>query len=168
MEFYEVLERRRSVRKYAGDPIDPAALERIGRAVNWAPSACNLQPWTFRVVMDPAARKSICGVYKAEWLKQAPAIVLAIGNPEAAWKRTDGSSIIGVDIGIAMEHLVLAAAAEGLATCWVCAYDVKKMNSAVGILPPWEVLAISPLGKAAETPAMPKRKTVGDVFKVIG
>jgi hypothetical protein len=41
------------------------------------------------------------------------------------------------------------------------------MNSVLGILPPWEVLAISPLGKAAENPEPRKRKALPDVFRII-
>ncbi|HCE42387.1 MAG TPA: nitroreductase [Lentisphaeria bacterium] len=167
MKFYDVVKKRRSIRAYKGDPIDMEALARIGEAVNLAPSACNIQPWCFRIILNSDIRKSICSCYNNEWIKQAPAIVVALGNREAAWKRLEGGSIIDVDIGIAMEHLVLAATAEGLGTCWVCAYDVKRMNSVLGILPPWEVLAISPLGKPAENPEARKRKPVSEVFRII-
>ncbi len=167
MEFYDVVRKRKSIRAYNGDPIDKESLKRIGEAVNLAPSACNIQPWSFRIITNSEIRKSICSVYKNAWLAQAPAIVVALGNKDAAWKRLEGGSIIDVDIGIAMEHLVLAATAEGLGTCWICAYDVKRMNSVLGILPPWEVLAISPLGKPAENPEARKRKKTEEVFRII-
>jgi len=167
MDFYEVIGKRRSVKAYKADPLDSKALGRIGEAVNLAPSACNIQPWSFRIVTNVELRKNICSIYKAEWLRQAPAIVLALGNRDTAWRRLEGTSIVEVDIGIAMEHLVLAAAAEDLGTCWICAFDVKKMSSIVGILPPWEVVAISPLGKPAESPAMPKRKALEEVFRIV-
>jgi len=167
MEFYQVLRERRSIRAYQPDQIAPEILERIAEAVNLAPSACNKQPWSFRVVLNQEMRNKIGEVYTAEWLLQAPAIVVALGNRDEAWQRLEGKSIIDVDVAIAMEHLVLAAQAEGLATCWICAYDVARMNQALGILSPWEVVAISPLGKAAEEKAMPPRKTVEDIFKII-
>jgi nitroreductase len=167
MEFYDVVKSRKSIRAYKDEPIAPDALRRIGDAVNFAPSACNIQPWCFRIILNREVRTSICSCYKNEWLKKAPAIVVALGNRDVAWKRLDGSSIIDVDIGIAMEHLVLAATAEGLGTCWICAYDVSRMNSVLGILPPWEVIAISPLGKAAENPESRKRKPISEVFRII-
>jgi nitroreductase len=167
MEFYDVVKNRKSIRAYKDEPIDKDALARIGEAVNLAPSACNIQPWCFRIILNRDVRDSISSCYKNEWMRRAPAIVVAMGNRDAAWKRLDGSSIIGVDIGIAMEHLVLAATAEGLGTCWICAYDVGRMNSVLGILPPWEVLAISPLGRAAENPEPRKRKTLSDVFRIV-
>ena len=167
MDFYDVVKSRRSIRSYKSDAIDREALGRICEAVRWAPSACNIQPWMFRIVLNREIRNNICSVYKGEWLKKAPGIVLALGNRDVAWKRVEGNSIIDVDIGIAMEHLILAAAAEGLSTCWICAFDVKKMGSVTGVLPPWEVLAISPLGKAAQIPDAPKRKPSEEIFKII-
>lgn len=167
MEFYEVVKNRKSIRAYKNEPVDKDALKRIGEAVNRAPSACNIQPWCFRIILNRDLLDEICSCYKNEWLKQAPAIVVAMGNRDAAWKRLDGSSIIDVDIGIAMEHLVLAATAEGLGTCWICAYDVSWMNAILGLVPPWEAIAISPLGKAAENPEPRKRKPISDVFRIV-
>lgn len=167
MEFYETVKKRRSIRGYKSDPVPEAALRRIGEAVRLAPSACNLQPWKFRVVTNPELRAAICAVYTREWLAEAPAIVVALGNSEACWKRLEGKPIIDMDIGIVMEHLVLAAAAEGLGTCWVCAYDVNRMNHALNIIPPWSVYAISPLGYASVEPAKLDRKSHDEIFMVV-
>ncbi len=167
MDFYDVVKNRRSIRAYRNEPICKDSLKRIGEAVNLAPSACNIQPWCFRIILNRELCDGICECYKNEWLKKAPAIVVAIGNRDAAWKRIEGSSIIDIDIGIAMEHLVLAATAEGLGTCWICAYDVAWMNAILGIVPPWEVIAISPLGKASENPEPRKRKPISDVFRIV-
>ena len=167
MEFYDVVKARRSIRGYKNDPVPEDALKRIAEAVSLAPTACNIQPWSFRVVVNPALLKKICAVYSAPWLAEAPAIAIALGNSGVCWKRLDGEPIIPVDIGIAMEHLVLAAAAEGLGTCWICAYDMAKMNKVLNILQPWNAYAITPLGYANVPPDKIKRKAVDDVFKII-
>lgn len=167
MEFYDVIRSRRSVRAYKGDAIPQDSLRRIAEAASLAPSACNLQPWRFMVVINKDLREAICRVYDREWMRQAPAIVAALGNYESCWKRLDGKPAVDIDVGIAMEHVVLAAAAEGLATCWICAYDVERMNKALRVESPWSVLAISPLGFAAKTPAAPERKSVSETFEVV-
>jgi nitroreductase len=166
-DIYAVMRNRRSVRAYLDKPICEESLLRLGEAVNVAPTACNRQPFTFRVVLNAELRARIAEVYPQPWLQQAPAIVLAIGNREQAWKRPEGDSIVAVDAAIAMEHLVLAAAAEGLGTCWICAYDMARMNQAAGILAPWEVIAISPLGHPADPRPQPPRKPVAEIFQVI-
>lgn len=167
MEFYDVIKARRSIRGYKPDAIPADALNRIGEAVNLSPSACNLQPWSFRIILNAELRAKICSVYTRPWLAEAPAIAVALGNCDTCWKRLEGEPIIPVDIGIAMEHLVLAAAAEGLGTCWICAYDVERMNHLLNIMPPWSVYAVTPLGYANAAPEPLVRKPQGDVFRVI-
>jgi nitroreductase len=167
MEFYDVVKNRRSIRGYKSDAVPSEALERIGEAVRMAPSACNMQPWNFRIVLNDEMRQKICQCYSADWLKEAPAIVVVLGNAESCWKRLEGDPIVSMDIGIVMEHFVLAAAAEGLGSCWICAYDVEKMNKMLGVMKPWSVYAISPLGYANAEPREFSRKPIDELFKVI-
>ncbi len=167
MDFYEVLKKRQSIRSYKDDPVPQEALDKIAESLELAPSACNLQPWSFRVVTNEKMKSEICAAYGGKWLSEAPAIIVALGNSETCWKRPEGTPIVEIDIGIAMEHLVLAAAAEGLGTCWICAYNQEEMNRATNIMAPWSVLAISPLGYSNETPEKKQRKLVDEIFKVI-
>ena len=120
MEFYEVLKTRRSIRSYKSDPVPEEALRRIAEAAQCAPSACNRQPWKLVAVRNAALRKKICEVYRNPFLAQAPVILLALGNASMAWQRPgDDHSIVEIDLGIMFEHAVLAAAAEGLGSCWI-------------------------------------------------
>ncbi|MDD5698850.1 MAG: nitroreductase family protein [Victivallaceae bacterium] len=167
MDFYEVIRKRRSIRSYKSDPIPEAALQRIAEAVHLAPSACNFQPWKIKIVTDPGLRAQISANYTRDWLIQAPAIAVIIGNSKQCWKRFDGTPSVNIDIGIAMEHLILAATAEGLATCWIGAYDMAKMNAVLGVVPPWNVLALSPLGYADQEPTNVPRKPINKIFEIV-
>jgi nitroreductase len=167
MDFHDVLRKRRSVRSYKNDPVPKKALDKIAEALALAPSACNLQPWSFRIVLNPEIREKICSCYGGKWLAEAPAIIVALANMEECWKRPEGTPIADIDIGIAMEHVVLAATAEGLATCWICAYEIEKMNRAIGVMAPWTTLAISPLGYANETPKPRPSKDRDEIFKIV-
>lgn len=167
MEFYDVIKKRRSVRSFKKDPIKKESLDNIAKALQDAPSACNIQPWKFMIVFNEEIKNKISGCYTRPWLKEAPAIIVALANMDKCWKRLDGHPIADIDIGIAMEHVVLAAAAEGLGTCWICAYEVEKLNSALGIKAPWTALAISPLGYAASEAGPVNRKPVSEIFEVI-
>ncbi len=163
MDFYEVIAKRRSIRGYKPDAVPAGAVERIKKAVSLAPSACNRQPLKFVFVSNPEVRKAAAACYTASWFAEAPVIVLACGDADSAWHRFDGSSAVDIDLGIAMEHLVLAAAAEGLGTCWICAFDVDAMTEACGIAAPWKVLAVSPLGFGNAEPRELVRKN-DDIF----
>jgi nitroreductase len=117
-----------SCRAYKTDPVPQSDLLRILEAARLAPSACNQQPWRFAVVRDAELRRRIVeegflpGI-KMDWAIAAPVHVVA-GMETSFLTHRLAASVSGVaypwvDIGIAGEHLVLAAAELGLGTCWI-------------------------------------------------
>jgi len=172
MDFHEVIHTRCSIRKFKAAPVEPEKLERIWRAVQAAPSACNLQPWRFLVVRSAPMRArvhevlTLRGFSPQTFALEAPLVVIALGNRTTAWKR-DGESILPVDVAIATEHLVLAAAAEGLGTCWIAAFNRGAMHKALGLGPEWEVVALTPLGYPDETPRKTSRKPIAEIVQEI-
>ena len=168
MDFYEVLRARRSIRGFDPErPIPEASLERIMRAVQCAPSACNRQPWRFEIIFRRELREAVGRCYPKPWLLEAPAIAVAIGNRESCWHRLEGTPAVEIDLGIAMEHLVLAAAAEGLGSCWICAFEKARMNAVMQVEAPWSAEAISPLGYAAAAPRELQYKSLEELFRVV-
>ena len=152
MDFYDVISTRRSIRHYSDRPVPDASLDRIAQAVQLAPTACNRQPFRILAVRNP----------------EAPVILVALGDMKNAWRRVgDDHSIVEIDLGIVFEHAVLAATAEGLSTCWVCAYDRKRMDEALKLGEPWSALAVSPLGYASEPAAPIEHKPVPELFEII-
>lgn len=168
MEFYDAIYARRSVRAYHADLIPEDALTRILEATRRAPSACNLQPWRFLVLKSPASRATACECYPGgAWLKNAPVIVVALGSPAQAWKRLSGASAHTIDVSIAMEHLVLAATAEGLGTCWICAFDQGLLHRKFRLAPEWEVIAMTPLGYPNDEPRPCQRKNLDEIVSFL-
>lgn len=171
MDIYEVFRKRYSIREYSDQPIPADALERIGEAVSLAPTACNFQPFEIQVVLNDKLRSRIAAVYQRDWLKSAPAIAVAIGDRGTAWKRAEGDSIVDVDIGIVLEHFILAARAEKLGTCWICAFSRAEMDAVMGLSGTEKtVVAITPVGYAKEEKSAdqrPKRKPIEEIFRII-
>lgn len=165
MEFYDVLRQRRSIRAYNADGIPEAALERIFDAVGLAPSACNNQPTRFLFVSDPEVRGRLCECYPRDWLATAPMLVVALGNRDKAWRRFNGQSSHAIDVAIALEHLVLAAAAEGLGTCWICAFDQEQARQLLCLPDCWEVVAMTPLGWPADEPPPQTRRPFNEIIE---
>lgn len=168
MEFYDVLKQRRSIRGYKPESVPDSTLEHIMQAVQLAPTACNRQPFQLLLVKDTAVRAKICAACQFKFLTQAPVLAVMLTNESEAWTRFEGNSAADIDASIVMEHFVLSAAAEGLGTCWICAFDRKDMDEALGIEPPYRSFAISPLGFAAETPRPFVRKNLNEIIKIIG
>ena len=167
MEFYDVLKTRRSIRAYKPDAVPENALRKIAEAVNLAPTACNKQPFQLLLVRNPEIRKTICANCRFEFLAQAPVIAVMLTNESASWTRFEGNPAADIDASIAMEHLVLAAAAEGLGTCWICAFSRPQMNDALKIASPWSAFALSPIGFANGEPRPFTRKPLSEVVKLV-
>ncbi len=119
---------RFSCRAYLPDPVPEQHLTQILEAARLAPSACNQQPWRFAIVRQPELRRRIVeegflpGI-KMTWALDAPVHVV-VGMETSFITHRLAASVSGVDypwvdIGIAGEHLVLAATELGLGTCWI-------------------------------------------------
>ena len=151
MDMYEAIRLRRSIRAYKSDPVEPEKLDRILQAGRLAPSACNLQPWHFVIITDPALRRDFTKVYKQPWICDAPVILVVCADTGKAWKRWDGQEFWQVDCAIAMQNMISAATAEGLGTCWIAAFDepacVEFLNLPAHVRP----VVLTPIGYAAET-----------------
>ena len=148
MDVLEAIKTRRSVRSYDPRPIPPEVLERMRQALRLAPSACNFQPWQFILVTDADLRRRLARAANDQtWMADAPVIVVGCGSPEAAYKHMggDGNSV-DIDVAIALDHLMLAAVAEGLATCWIGAFHGEQVKRLLGVPPTVKVVGMTPLG----------------------
>jgi nitroreductase len=173
MDVLEAITRRRSVRSYSSKPIEPKVMERMRKALRYAPSACNLQPWRFILVDDEAMRRELAAASHGQsWIAQAPVTVVACGFPGQAYKRMGGyGNSVDVDLAIALDHLTLAAAAEGLGTCWIGSFDEGKVKQLLGIPASAKVVALAPLGYPASPDLMSpvtedRRKSESEIFGI--
>lgn len=148
MEYNEVIRSRESVRSYdPGLPLNPEMIKRIIDAGRVAPSACNNQPWKFLVVSSPEMLEKVKACYHREWFKRAPHILVVKGYRDQSWKRAyDGHNSIETDLAIAMTHIILSAANEGVGTCWIANFDPYILRQALSLKENEVVFGITPLG----------------------
>ena len=165
MEFHDVIRSRRSIRAYRSDPVEEDKLERILEAARRAPSAANRQPVCFYVIREEETRSALLEAYSQQWFANAPVIICACSRPEEAWRRSDGKSYADVDLTIAMDHLILAATAEGLGTCWIGAFKPEPLRRLLGIPDELEPVALTPLGYPDEEPAERPRKDLDEIVE---
>ena len=155
MEFREVVRRRRMVRRYRPEPVDPGALDRILDAARRGPSAGFTQGQSFVVVTDPDLRRSIADLAGEPahvargfdpWLSQAPVIVVACTSEEAYRQRYREPDKLGpagelawdvpfwyVDAGASVMLVLLAAVDEGYAAGFQLVQDEAGMRALLGI-----------------------------------
>jgi len=148
MEYYELIRSRESIRNYDSNrPVPRQILEKILDAGRLAPSACNYQPWKFLVISSAEMLGKVRACYHRDWFKNAPHILIVAGLKDQAWKRSyDGYNSIETDVAIAMTHIILAAENEGVATCWIEAYDPAILRKALNLNDNQVVFGITPLG----------------------
>lgn len=167
MNFYEVIKKRCSVRSYKPNTVEEEKLNRILEAARMAPSAANRQPICFVIIKDEKTKQQLKRVYDEKWFYTAPIIICICSIPEKAWIRSDGRNYADIDAAIAMDHLILAATEEGLATCWVAAFKVSVLKSILKLPPGLEPLAMTPIGYPQDIPEPTYRKPIEDIVKNI-
>jgi nitroreductase len=163
MDVYAAIAARRSVRAYKGDAIPEEKLQRVLDAARLAPSARNRQEWRFMVVRDGGLRQKLVEACNGQaFVAQAPAVLVMCGTEGKDMMRC-GQKTGTVDVSIAMAYVTLAATAEGLGTCWLGSFIDEKVKAVLGIPAEAMVVAVSPLGVPAESPAARTRKAASEV-----
>ena len=147
MDFEKLIKTRESVRSYdPSRPVPRQVLDRIVQAGIIAPTAANRQPFKFLVISSPDELSRIRPCYRAQWINDAPHILIVVGLVDKAWTRYDGYNSVETDCTIAMDHMILAAENEGVGTCWIAAFDNKILREALKLGENEKVFAITPLG----------------------
>jgi len=109
----DILQKRRSIRKFAPRPVESAQLEALIEAVLRSPSSRGRNPWEFVVVTDPAILRALSQAkpHGAEFLAGAPLAVIIAADPECC-------DVWVEDCAIAAIILQLTAVSLGLGSCW--------------------------------------------------
>ena len=165
MGFQELIKTRYSVRAYTSQPVEEEKLEQVLEAARLAPTAANRQPFQLIVIRTLGRESELRRVYKAAWFSQAPIIVCACALPSQAWSRVDNKNYADVDVTIAMDHLILAAAELGLGTCWIAAFDPVAAREVLGLPEEVEPVAFTPLGYPADQAKAKQRKPLSDLVR---
>jgi len=156
LDTLEAIRHRRSIRRYKDGVIPKDHLEAIVDAGRLAATGSNRQPWDFIVV---TARPMIANLRIAEaWIEQASAVIAVVMDPESRWWIEDGAA--------AIENMLLASIALGYGSCWVegdALPHEEAIKSLLGIPAGKRVLALVPIGIAAETPK-PRKKPLVEVL----
>ena len=148
MNIHEAIKNRRSVREFSTRPIPEVSVARLRDALRFAPSACNLQPWRFVLVSDPHLRDQVAKEANEQlFIAKAPLLVVACGFPNLAYQHMGGhGNSVDIDVAIALDHLTLAAVAEGLGTCWIGAFDERKVKTLLRIPTEAKIVSMMPIG----------------------
>jgi nitroreductase len=112
--FLQLIEKRRSIRRYKPDAIEPGTIAHLREAALRAPSSRGLNPWEFVFVTDRSLLKTLAKAkpHGASFLENAPLGIVVCGDPQK-------SDVWVEDCSIAAIFLHLAAESLGLGSCWI-------------------------------------------------
>ena len=148
MDIYTIMRTRRSVRHYRPDAIPPEVLDRVLEAARIAPSGSNRQPTRLIVVTDPKIKEQLVPLcHDQVFIATAPVVICAVGR-DLKYNRGEwmGDYAMIVNVSIAVDHLTLAARAEGLGTCWIGSFSNAKLKEFFKLPNDVNVVALTPLG----------------------
>ena len=149
MEFKEVIRNRFSCRKYSAREIEREKLDAVLEAGRLAPTAKNLQEQHIYVVQSEEALAKIDKVTSCRY--GAPTVLVVAFDKNNVFTYPGGKRDSGVeDATIVATHMILAAADEGLGSCWINFFEPEKMAAELGLPENEEVLMMLDLGYAAD------------------
>ena len=145
-----------------------ADLDLLLEAARWAPSAGNSQPWAFVVGrrgepehetivrrLTPSSRR---------WAPQASALIVNIAHRTVDGSEIAYSEFADYDLGQAVAHLTLQAAAMGLACRQFRAFDAAGISVDLHLTPGWEVVTMTAVGTPShDVPPDRQRRSLADL-----
>ncbi len=182
--FYEILDRRRTVRTFSDRPVSRETIENLIRAAGTAPSGANKQPWRFVAVQDPALKKEIRVAAEEEerefyfrraneqWLRDLAAVgtdehkpfleaapwlvvVFKLMKDDAPERLSDQVYYVNESVGIAVGMFLAAAHVAGLVTLTHTPSPMKFLSRVLGRPAPERPFLLIPVGYPAEGTTVP-------------
>jgi coenzyme F420-0:L-glutamate ligase / coenzyme F420-1:gamma-L-glutamate ligase len=178
--FYSLVADRRSIRRYEASAVPAETLDRVLAAARWAPSAHNRQPWRFAMLtaFDWKDRLALAmgERLRRDRLADGDSVAAIEQDVARSYARITGAPVVIVvaldmadmdrypddrrraehtmavqSAAMAVQNLLLAAHAEGLGACWMCAplFCPDVVTEALGLPKAWEPQAIVTLGRPA-------------------
>lgn len=132
-EFYKLTKYRRSVRWFLDKPVPRELIDKAVLAANQSPSACNRQPFEFRIFDDVELVQKVVNFPMGTrgYGHSIPVIIVIVGNLDAYFDERD-RHIIYIDASLAAMALILALETMGLSSCSINWPDIeareKKME----------------------------------------
>jgi nitroreductase len=149
MEFKEVVKNRFSCKNFSDRQVKADKLNAILEAGRLAPTARNSQEQHIYVVRSAEALEKIDAVTPCRY--GAPVVLVVAFDKNNVYTYPGGKRDSGVeDATIVATHMILAAADEGLDSCWINNFDPEKLAVLLRLPENESILMIMDLGYAAD------------------
>jgi nitroreductase len=170
MNVKEIINLRKSIRKYKDKKISEEIINELLDAARKAPSAKNIQSHKYFIVKDKEIKDKLIKqkVFKQPFVNDAPLIIVCCADPSQYPKSVDVDetpiNYAYIDLSIAASFLVLRATELGLGTVFVAWIYRDKIKEVLNIPKNYIIPFVIPVGYPAEDPVPKPRK---DLSKII-
>ncbi|MDD5073282.1 MAG: nitroreductase family protein [Candidatus Omnitrophica bacterium] len=159
MDIFEAFKSRISVREYSDKPVEKEKLEKMVDAGRLAPTARGEQPWEFVIVTNKEKVKELADITDhGKFMSGASAAIVTFCK-DTKYYLEDGCG--------ATENILLAAAAQGIASCWI-AGDKKdygtEIAKALNVPADFKLISIISLGYPKEKPQPHQKRPLKEVM----
>jgi nitroreductase len=150
-QMLRLAQRRRSVRWYADRPVPREMIDKAIEIAGYSPSACNRQPFEFRVFDDPSLVRKVAGIPGGTrgFAQNFPCVIVVVGKM-AATPLTHDRHIIYIDASLATMSLLFALESQGLGSCCINWLDrgrlEREMGRTLSLKPDERVIMLVALG----------------------
>ncbi len=158
MDVCDIVLKRRSVRRFKQTPIPMDMLKRLVNAARVAPSAANLQPLKYIIVEKEDTVKEVFTALR--WA----AYIAPKGNPPEGERPVAYIVVLAdtnisnkgyeIDVGVAIENIVLVACSEGVGSCLIGSIDRERLRDILRIPSHLKIVLVVALGTPNEYPVM--------------
>ncbi len=153
MNVKESIQMRYSVRQYVKSSIPQEHMGIMLKALQLAPSANNSQNWKFIFASDlDVKQRLVPACFNQRFIADCSYFIAGVANPALKWHM--------VDITIAMTQFTLQATELGYGTCWIGAFDEKKVKEVLGVPEDKKVVICMTFGMPKGKPLFSSRKRV--------
>lgn len=160
MDVKATIKKRRSVRRFQKKNVSTEQILSLLESGIHAPSEGNLQPWKFIVIRNNELKRKLTdAALKQNFIEEAPvAIVVCADLKKTSPYGERGRNLYCLQsTAAAIQNILLHATAEGLATCWVGAFDENRVSKILGLPSHLRPVAIIPVGYPLQIPSIPPR-----------
>jgi len=116
MELLNVINSRRSIRKYRKEPVSDRLVNEILEAGRWAPSGLNNQPWRFAVIKDEGIKKQLSSLtHYSGIILDSDFCIAVFYNISAGYHREKDI----MSIGACIQNMLLYSHYLGIGSVWL-------------------------------------------------
>lgn len=152
-DMLKLMRERRSIRKFTAQRVSVQEIEELLEAARWAPSGGNAQPWMFVIVTDRETIEAI-KMISPGWFGEPPAMIVMCLNKD---RLQSTSEYHYIDLGAALQNLLLMAHVKGLGCCSIASFDAEALAELLSIPSRIQPVLLVTLGYPDEHPSPPLR-----------